>query len=125
MTTGTGPVPPSVTGSHTTSSVGGQSGSGGSSGARIPATFTIKAGGQANPSSVNAPALVPIQVTIVSGDGKPHTALIRTSPPHTLRVAAGAHASLLLPGQQDGRYVIVLDRGAGLATLLVGGAPGP
>ena len=68
---------------------------------------------------------MPIQVTIVSGDGKPHTALIRTSPAHTLRVSAGSHASLLLPGQQDGRYVIVLDHGAALATLEIGGAPGP
>jgi hypothetical protein len=105
------------TGPATTKTTGPQT-------ARLPATFTITAGDQVNPPTVNAPALVAIQLTIVSGDGKAHTALVRTSPPHTLHVAPHRRATLLLPGQSNGRYVIVIDRG-GLASLVVGGAPGP
>ena len=82
------------------------------------------AGGQANPPAINAPASIAIQLTIVSGDGKAHVALVRTSPPHTLHVAPHGRASVLLPGLPDGRYVIVIDHG-GLASLVIGGAPGP
>jgi hypothetical protein len=63
------------------------------------------AGDQASPPAINVPAL-------------------RTSPPHTLHVPAHGRASVLLPGLPDGRYVIVIDHG-GLASLVVGGAPGP
>jgi hypothetical protein len=82
------------------------------------------AGDQVNPPTINAPASIPIQLTIISGDGKAHTALVRTSPPHTLHVAPHGRATLLLGAQPDGRYVIVIDH-SGLASLVVGGAPGP
>ena len=61
----------------------------------------------------------------MSGDGKAHSALVRTTPSHTLHVPAHGRASLLLPGLADGRYVIVLDRGAGAVSLVIGVQPGP
>lgn len=98
---------------------------GGPTGARLPATYTIGKGDSLNPPLVNAPSFIAVQLTLISGDGQAHTAVVRTSPPHTLHVPAGGRVSLLLRGLKDGRYVIDLDGGKGGGSLLVGGEPGP
>jgi hypothetical protein len=74
---------------------------------------------------VNAPALIPVQLTIVSADGRPHTATIKTNPPHTLTAPPGGRASTLIGGLRDGRYPITLDHRAGALALVIGGQPGP
>jgi hypothetical protein len=94
------------------------------SGARIPATFRLGPGARATPPVVNAPALIPIALTLISTDGA-HTALVRTPTPHTLHVPAGGRAEVLLSGLREGHYTIVLDHGAGTLALMVGGQPGP
>lgn len=128
-------APPSSTASPTTSTTSTTAStattstnpppSTGSTGPRLPATFVIGHGENINPPLVSAPSKTPILLTMVSGDGKPHSVLVRTAPPHTLHVPAGGRASLLLTGLPDGRYVLDVDDGATDGTLQVGVEPGP
>ena len=92
--------------------------------ARIPATYTIVPGGSLNPPTITAPAHIPVQLTVVSGDGRSHLVVLRTEPPRTLTVPAHGHATVLIAGLRVGRYTLDVDskpRGG----LAIGGAPGP
>jgi hypothetical protein len=94
-------------------------------GPHIRAAFAIGAGEVLNPPVISVPSSVAIQLTLTSADRKRHRVLIRTSPPHTLTVAPGGRASIVLAGLPNGRYVILLDGGAGGGSLVVGVQPGP
>ena len=63
-------------------------------------------------------------LTIVSGDGRAHHAVVHTPSPHALTVPAHGRASILLTGLKNGRYALDID-GAPKGALVVGGAPGP
>ena len=92
--------------------------------ARIPATYTIVSGGSLNPPTITAPAHIPVQVTVVSGDGRSHEVVLRTEPPRALAVPADGRATVLIAGLRVGRYTLDVDskpRGG----LAIGGAPGP
>ncbi|MBV8221158.1 MAG: hypothetical protein JO325_22055 [Solirubrobacterales bacterium] len=91
---------------------------------RLPATFTILPNGALSPPTVTAPARIPVLVTVVSGDGRAHHAVLRTRVPHELAVPAHGRASVFLTGLEDGRYALDID-GAPKGALVVGGAPGP
>jgi hypothetical protein len=65
-----------------------------------------------------------VLLTVVSGDGRPHHAVLHTPSPHALTVPAHGRASILLTGLKEGRYTVDID-GAPKGTLVVGGAPGP
>jgi len=91
---------------------------------RLPATFTVGAGGALNPPTVTAPARIPVLLTVVSGDGRAHRAVLRTPVAHELNVSAHGRASVLLTGLKNGRYPLDVD-GAPKGALIVGGAPGP
>lgn len=104
---------------------GGSSTPGGSSNARLPATYVIGKGDNLNPPTVTAPSFIAVALTVVSGDGRAHRVVIRTAPARTLNVPAGGHASVLLAGLADGRYVLEIDGGRSAGSLLVGGEPGP
>ncbi len=99
-------------------------GSGGSSNARVPATFIIAAGGRLSPPSVSAPAFLAVQLTIVSRDSRSHQVLLRTPTQHSLAVPAHGHASVLIPGLRAGHYPLELD-GTARGALSIGGEPGP
>jgi hypothetical protein len=73
---------------------------------------------------ITIPARFPIELTVVSGDGRPHQAVLRTAPAYPLSVPAHGHASVRIPGQRVGQYPLDVD-GAQHATLLIGGSPGP
>jgi hypothetical protein len=97
---------------------------GGTTNARIPATYQISASGQVSPPVITAPAFLAIQLTVVAGDGRAHTVTLKTPTPHTFHVAAGARGQILIPGLRAGRYPLAID-GADKAALVTGGEPGP
>jgi hypothetical protein len=97
---------------------------GGSSNVRVPATFTVTPAGRLNPSTVSAPAFLPVQVTVIAADGHDHHVVVGTPDPHALTVPAGGRASVLIRGQRAGQYAIRLD-GVAAGFLLIGGEPGP
>lgn len=91
---------------------------------RLPATFAVLPSGALSPPTVTAPARIPVLLTIVSGDGRAHRAVLRSPVPHELSIPAHGRASVLLTGLKDGRYALDID-GAPKGALVVGGAPGP
>jgi hypothetical protein len=91
---------------------------------RLPATFTVRRGGTVTPPSVSSPAFIAIQLTVISGDGKRHQAILRTPTPHTVSVPAGGTSRVLIAGQRPGHYALVVD-GAPRGAVVVGGEPGP
>ena len=120
--TATGTPP---TGTETTTNPGAPA-SGGAppEDARIPATFTIVPGGGLNPPTITAPAHLPVQVTVISGDGRSHTVLLRTPTRYTLAVPAHGRATVLIADLKLGRYALDVD-GTARGALVIGGAPGP
>jgi hypothetical protein len=97
---------------------------GGSAKARVPATFTVRASGSVSPTSVSAPAFLAVELTVISGDGRPHRVVVQTPGKRALSVPANGRASVLLPGLKAGDYAVELD-GAPRAKLVIGGEPGP
>jgi hypothetical protein len=97
---------------------------GGSSNARVPATFTVRASG-VSPATVSAPAFLAVQLTVVSGDGKRHAvAVVLPDGRRLLNIPANGRASTLIPGLKAGEYAVDID-GKPRAVLLIGGEPGP
>ena len=90
----------------------------------VPATFVITRRGALSPPTVSAAASVAIKLTVVSGDGKAHRAVLESAPPHSLSVPAGRSASVLLADLRSGRYKVRID-GVAQGTLVIGFLPGP
>jgi hypothetical protein len=90
----------------------------------VPATFKVVAGGRLEPPIVTAPAFLAVQLTVVSTDGKAHTAVLQTPAPHSLSIPANGRASVLVPGLRAGEYRLEID-GATRGGLVIGGEPGP
>lgn len=88
---------------------------------RLPAAFTIGAGGKLTPPSVTAPAGVLIGLTLISGDGRGHRVTVAGK---ALVVPAGGHTYAALQGLHNGHYPVLVD-GARRGTLIVGGQVGP
>jgi len=95
--------------------------------AEIPAIFSVLPSGSLSPSTVSVPARLAIDLTVVSHDGRRHTAVLRSAhglTVHGLTVPAGGRASVLVAGLRPGRYALQLD-GADRGALVVGVGPGP
>lgn len=90
----------------------------------MPATFTITAGGSLDPPTISVPAGFPVELTVVSGDGKAHRVVVRTPVAQTLKVPAHGRASVRLTKLRPGGYTLEVD-GAARGTLEIGGQPGP
>jgi hypothetical protein len=121
--TATGTPP---TGTETTTNPGAPA-SGGAppqENARIPATFTIVPGGALSPPTITAPAHLPVQVTVISGDGRAHKAVLHTPTVYVLAVPAHGRATVLIADLKTGRYPMDVD-GTARGALVIGGAPGP
>ena len=86
--------------------------------------FTVLAGGKVNPPTITIPAHYPVELTVVSGDGDAHHALLRTSKLYPLSVPAHGRASVRIPAPRIGQYPLDVDGGR-RATLVIGGQPGP
>jgi hypothetical protein len=91
---------------------------------RLPATFTIQAGGVLDPPQIAAPKHTEIALTVRSGDGKVHSVVLETPHPYSATVLAGAPAKLLLKELPNGTYSIEVDHVV-RGKLIVGAAPGP
>jgi hypothetical protein len=89
--------------------------------ARVPATFTIKPGGAVTPPTITVPPQFPVQLTVISADGREHHAVLHGE---SLVVPARGKASTLIRGLRAGSYPLELD-GARRGVLVIGGAPGP
>jgi hypothetical protein len=90
----------------------------------VPAIFTVISSGSLRPATVSVPRSVPIDLTVVSRDGRSHTAVLRSPSPRSLKIGAGGRVSVLISGLRPGRYPLELD-GNYRGTLVVGVAPGP
>jgi hypothetical protein len=92
---------------------------------RLPASFTIRAGGVLTPPSIAAPKHTDIQLSVTSADGKTHSVTI-AAPPHYyyLKVTPGSPARALLRQLRDGHYPVTVD-GTRRGLLIVGAVPGP
>lgn len=94
------------------------------SGARLPAIFKILPRDRLSPPAVYAPAHIPIELVLISRDGRSHRAVLRTPAPRILTVPAGGRTEKLLPGLAAGTYRLDVD-GRTRGALRVGGGPGP
>src|SRR5437763_12276060 len=107
---GTAPPPGSATGPAGTSP---------SEPIRVPATFIFTRPNRVQPATVTIPPFVPVQLTLASRDGRPHTLALRSDgSTYRLRVAAGGRASTRLPGLRGGRYALAPVGGGPGATLI-------
>lgn len=89
--------------------------------ANVPAVFKVSAGGSLTPRTISVPAALPVQLTVVSRDGRSHTAVLKS---HSLSVPAGGRASVLVSGLAPGTYALAID-GATRGSLVIGVQPGP
>ena len=100
----TNPPPPADTG---TSGTTPHAGHGDEVPVRVPATFVVRDGRLA-PARVVVPPFLAVQVTVRS-DQAPHTIVLRTPMPKTLKVASGGRAGVRVAGLHAGRYAVELD----------------
>ena len=91
---------------------------------RLPATFVIGQGGRLSPPAISAPASIEIELTLVSGDGRPHRARLHAPAGDPIAVPAGGRASELLGALKAGSYPIYVD-GRPAGSLVIGVTPGP
>ena len=91
---------------------------------RLPATFKILRADRLSPPGVYAPAHIPIELILISRDGRSHRAALRTPRPRTLVVPANGRAERLVPGLGKGNYPLEVD-GRTRGALHVGFGPGP
>lgn len=116
--TSTTPAPPS----NTTPTPEEEQGGGGEESIRVPAAFAIR-GGALTPPQVTVPPRLAVELSVRS-DGQPHTIVLRTPEPQTLRLEAGTTGSVRMPGLRAGTYEITLD-GRPAGQLIAGGEVGP
>jgi hypothetical protein len=97
---------------------------GGEQSVRVPASYVVTSSGRLTPPTITVPPLLAVEISIRAQDGRSHTLVLQTKPPHTLRAAAGTQASLRIPGLRAGRYAVTLD-GRDAGALVAGGEVGP
>jgi hypothetical protein len=88
---------------------------------RVPAAFTLGAGG-VTPPEVEVPAFFSIELVGISRDGHPHILGFRGV---EVRVPAGGRGSATFEGLRSGRYPVTVDGRAGAATIVSGAQAGP
>jgi hypothetical protein len=91
---------------------------------RVPATFTFR-DGRLEPSRIEVPAFLAIELAVVSNDGRPHAVTVEARGRRRLLVPPGGRASLRLSGLRPGRYRVVPDGAAEPAVLVAGADAGP
>jgi hypothetical protein len=91
---------------------------------RLPARFTVGAGGRLSPPAVSAPANIDIEVSIRCTDRYVHRVVLATPHRHTFKVSRSSAADVLLIGLHNGTYAINVD-GKPRGKLIVGAIPGP
>jgi len=121
---GAGPPPTDVP-PETTAPTTGTAPGPDSSAPRIPATYAIGRSAL-RPAVIGVTARVPVLLTLISEDGRAHSATLATHPAVSLRVPAHGRSSVLVPPPGRGTYRISVDGGRLRGSLVVGErAPGP
>ncbi|HKG37488.1 MAG TPA: hypothetical protein VKB25_00725 [Conexibacter sp.] len=122
--TATATVPPAATTPPTETQPSDDSGGGDEQAVRVPASFVVTQSGRLTPPTITVPPFLAVEISIRSDDGKPHTLVLQTSTPHTLKVAANERAAVRIAGLRAGRYPVTLD-GRRAGALVAGGEVGP
>jgi hypothetical protein len=91
---------------------------------RLPARFTIEAGGILLPGVVAAPRHTAVALTLTAADRRAHTVVLALRRRRTIRVPPGRTVHLLLTGLKNGNYSVAVD-GHVRGRLIVGAIPGP
>jgi hypothetical protein len=73
---------------------------------------------------ITAPPHIPVELTVVSHDARPHQVVLRSPVAHALRVPPHDSDAVLIIGLKPGRYALEVD-GVARGALVIGGAPGP
>jgi hypothetical protein len=81
--------------------------------------LTLRPGGALIPTSLASASAGPIELRVVSDDAHQRRVVLRASTPQTLTVPAHGHASMLVTGLGQGRYLLEVD-GRARAALLIG-----
>ena len=91
---------------------------------RLPASFTIRAGGALDPPVIAAPRHTDIALTVASGDRRGHAFALLTPHAYRTMVLPSGPAHVLLKGLPDGTYAVEVDR-VRRGRMIIGAAPGP
>jgi hypothetical protein len=76
---------------------------------RLAARFTIRAGGAVSPAVVTVRAQIPLELIVVSRDGRGHRARLDTPASPPVSVPANGQVEQLLPALSAGTYRLVID----------------
>ena len=96
---------------------------GGEEAVRTPAEFVFLSGGRVDPPTITVPAFIPVEVTLVSRDGRSHFLTVDAGRRYELRVGPGGRSTNRLPGLRVGSYPLRPVGGGPGATLVVSNEP--
>jgi hypothetical protein len=91
---------------------------------RIPAAFTIAAGGAVNPPLISVPPKVTIELALRNQDSRAHRIQLSVAHFPAVSVPAGGSETTEVSGVAKGDYRLLVD-GAPKARIVVGAVPGP
>ena len=87
---------------------------------RLAARFTIRAGGAVSPAVLTVRAQIPLELIVVSRDGRGHRVRLDTPASPPISVPANGQVEQLLPALPRGSYALIVD-GRPRAMLHAGG----
>jgi hypothetical protein len=91
---------------------------------RIPAAFTIAAGGAVTPPLISVPPNVTIELQLRNHDSLAHRVQLSVAHFPTASVPPGGSKTTDISGVPKGNYRLIVD-GAPRARIVVGSVPGP
>jgi hypothetical protein len=96
---------------------------GGEEPVRTPAEFVFLSGGRVDPPTITVPPFIPVEVTLVSRDGRTHALALDAGRRYEFRVGPGGRSTGRLPGLRVGSYRLRPIGGGPGATLVVSNEP--
>jgi hypothetical protein len=76
---------------------------------RLAARFTIRVGGAVSPAVLTVRAQIPLELIVISRDGRGHRARLDTPASPPINVPANGQVEQLLPALAAGTYRLVID----------------
>jgi hypothetical protein len=76
---------------------------------RLPARFTILPGAAVSPPTVTVPARIPLELIVVSKDGRAHRVRLEVPSSRPISVPPGSRVEQLLPALPSGTYGLLVD----------------
>jgi hypothetical protein len=96
---------------------------GGEEAARTPAEFVFLPGGRVRPATITVPPFIPVEVTLISRDGRSHVLTLDAGRRYEFRVGPGGRATNLVAPLRVGSYALRAVGGGPGATLVVSNEP--